>query len=826
MMNLENLKNLVKRKYVWAVIIVLSYSTCITIISETDFGRLLRFKISTSSEYYVKRYLRKSPAIDSTIKTFAFSDKDLATLKRPNLFTHEWAELLKIIASREPKLIFIDKIFSFLTDPDQKLMESIDIIEKIETPIIVGAFLSNNKIYYRDEVNLEKYSLMNSVLHKKFKILSPVDNMKQQAKGYFYGPNKVFSVAFPNIGTLNYNGQLTFSPFVLFREKYFVPHAAMLVADSVSQRRNQIYINQTPMPIDNRGHTLINLIDPKSFYRHVSHFSSVPARLEHINKGDTVILLPEMYTGGTDFHDSPYGYIPGGIFITSIINSIIRNSWIDSAGFEWLYITCCTAIGFILALSLSSFFYWLATIVIILVIILWGLTSFAYFDLIIPWFWSIIGFTSLSIVSFAYKSFYWEKMAKMLKIVEQQKKELTEKATSLSVKTNDLNALLSNINQGIFAIMEGGLIHHEYSEHCKILFETDDITSMSPINLLFSYSDAEAYEVKRTRNALGKIIGGGPEAFTNEEKNLVKQINRTKPQQETKTFEINWQPILDGKTKKISKLMIIVKDITHMRQTQTQIAEIVKWQALIDMANGIAHEINNPLAIIDGLNSHIRHFVKQDPVDRDKILIFSEKLNKATTRINSIVTKMQSFTLKSSTSELKPYAVESLLNDLLYFCNSQLIYENISASFSTTPRDISVNCIKSSFIEAMLALVYNSKDALETVDNKWMKIVAEGKGDYVFITVTDNGTGIPNKIKETLFNPFVTGKPVGSGVGLGLFTAKNIIESFGGTINLLANSTYTCFEIKLPIATVEDLSEDSKVLTVNSGTNSQKVSKA
>ena len=817
-MNTEKIKKLLKKKYLWAVIIVLTYSSCIGIVSETDFGRLLRFKISTSSEYYIKRYLNKSPALSQKIKIFAFSDKDLATMKRPNLFTHEWAELLSLIASREPKLIFIDKIFSFLTDPDQKIMESIETIEAIKPPIVVGAFLSQNKINYRNEVDLIKYSKNDSILHQKFKVLdpNPIESIKRQEGGYFYGPNAIFSKAFPNIGTLNYNGQLTFSPFVLFKGKHFVPHAAMLTADSASQRRSQIYVNQTALPIDSRGNTLINLIDPRAFYRHVGHFSSVPIKIDAIKKGDTVILLPEMYTGGTDFHDSPYGYIPGGIFITSIINSIITNSWINSISIEWFYITLWTAVGFILALTLSSFFYWLATIFITLSIVASGLASFAYADLIIPWFWSIIGFTSLSIVTFAYKSFYWEKMAKMLKIVEQQKKELGEKATSLSIKTNDLNTLLSNINQGIFTIMEGGIIHHEYSEHCKKLFEIDDIASMSPTNLLFSFTDAGAFEIKKTRSALDKIIGGDYEAFRNEEKNLVKEINRSKSQQESKTFEINWQPIIDAKTNKISKLMIIVKDITHMRQTQTQIAEIVKWQALIDMANGIAHEINNPLAIIDGLNSHITHFVKQEPLDRDKILTFSEKLKKATARISNIVTKMQSFTLKSSTSELKAYSIETLLTDLLYFCNSQLVYENIALSFSTPEREVYINCIKSSFIEAMLALIYNAKDALEKVDNKWIKVIVEEKGEHMSITVTDNGTGVPDKLKDTLFNPFVTGKPVGSGVGLGLFTAKNIMESFGGSIKLMQNASNTCFEIKIPIDLNATQQAESSKVAVNS----------
>ena len=798
-MSIEKIKTSLKKKYLWAVIVVLTYSTCLEFVSETNFGSLLRFKISTSSEYYVKRYLGKSPVLSDKIKVFAFSDKDLATLKRPNLFIHEWANLLELLDTREPKLIFIDKIFSFLTDPNKKIKESIDVIEKIKSPIVVGAFLSKNKINYRKEVDLEKYSLMDSELQKKYRMLSPINNIRRQKSGFFYGPNAIFSKAFPNIGTLNYNGQLTFSPFVLFKENYFIPHAAMLVADSVSQRKNQIYINQTALPINNRGNTLINLLDPRDFYKSVGHFSSVRGRLDTIKKGDTIILLPEMYTGGTDFHDSPYGYIPGGIFITSIVNSIITNSWINSAALEWLYITFWTAFGFILALNLSSFFYWLTTILIVICVILSGLASFAYLDLIIPWFWSIIGFTSLSIVTFAYKSFYWEKMAKMLKMVERQKKEITEKATSLAIKTNDLNTLLSNINQGIFTIMEGGAIHHEYSEYCKTIFEIDDLTSMSPTNLLFSFSDAGSYEVTKTRKALDEIIGADIEAFSREEKNLVKEINRSKSQEESKTFEINWQPIIDSETQKISKLMIIVKDITHMRQTQTQIAEIMKWQALIDMANGIAHEINNPLAIIDGLNSHICHFVNQEEVDREKILTFSEKLKKATKRISNIVTKMQSFTLKSSTSELKSYSLELLLNDLLYFCNSQLVYENIALTFENPPKEVFISCIKSSFIEAMLALIYNAKDALDQVDNKWIKIAVQEQNKHALITVSDNGGGVPEKLKETLFNPFVTGKPVGSGVGLGLFTAKNIFESIGGSIKLQHDAPNTTFEIKIPI---------------------------
>ena len=174
-MNIEKFKTLLKRKYLWAVIIVLTYATCISLVSETDFGRLLRFKISTSSEYYVKRYVDKSPTLSDKIKIFAFSDKDLATLKRPNLFTHEWAELLSMIASMQPKVIFIDKIFSFLTDPDQRIKESIAAIEAIETPIIVGAFLSKNKINYTDKKTKLKSKNKKNNTMKKTKLKSEND---------------------------------------------------------------------------------------------------------------------------------------------------------------------------------------------------------------------------------------------------------------------------------------------------------------------------------------------------------------------------------------------------------------------------------------------------------------------------------------------------------------------------------------------------------------------------------------------------------------------------------------------------------------------------
>ena len=95
-------------------------------------------------------------------------------------------------------------------------------------------------------------------------------------------------------------------------------------------------------------------------------------------------------------------------------------------------------------------------------------------------------------------------------------------------------------------------------------------------------------------------------------------------------------------------------------------------------------------------------------------------------------------------------------------------------------------------------LLYNAKDAIKNLDEKWIRIQVEFVNDKVLFRITDSGKGIPNEIAKKIMQPFFTTKETGSGTGLGLSVSLGIAKSHSGTLVLNEDSPNTEFILTLP----------------------------
>jgi CheY-like chemotaxis protein len=113
--------------------------------------------------------------------------------------------------------------------------------------------------------------------------------------------------------------------------------------------------------------------------------------------------------------------------------------------------------------------------------------------------------------------------------------------------------------------------------------------------------------------------------------------------------------------------------------------------------------------------------------------------------------------------------------------------------------------------QVLLNLLNNAEQAIAKTDHQGIIRVEGGRrGDMVFITVTDNGNGIPAHILPFIFDPFFTTKNLGEGTGLGLSIAHTLIENHGGTISAKSEPGNTVFTIELPMARSPQMVSDSK----------------
>lgn len=241
-----------------------------------------------------------------------------------------------------------------------------------------------------------------------------------------------------------------------------------------------------------------------------------------------------------------------------------------------------------------------------------------------------------------------------------------------------------------------------------------------------------------------------------------------------------------------------LQDLNHtLLETQEKMVSTSKMSALGEMAGGIAHEINTPLTVLQLLAENLEVMVQRKEIDKVKTIETTQLMMTTVDRVAVIVSGLRKFARNGAQDPLVPIAVQTLIDDTLSFCRER--FHNNSIKLEITPCEgIKVDCRSTEISQVLLNLLNNSFDAIETYNDKWIKVDVRDLGDKVEISVNDCGPGIPFELQRKMMQPFFTTKPVGKGTGLGLSISKGIIEAHGGTLEIDQAVSHTRFVIRLP----------------------------
>lgn len=264
---------------------------------------------------------------------------------------------------------------------------------------------------------------------------------------------------------------------------------------------------------------------------------------------------------------------------------------------------------------------------------------------------------------------------------------------------------------------------------------------------------------------------------------------------------INWAStrLSNGKTIAIG----IDVSLRHTQQRiieeqQLKIISSAKMSSLGEMAAGIAHEINNPLAIIHGRANQVRELIESETVDKTAVAAGLTRIERTAERIAKIVRGLRSFSRSADQDPFTITKMSQVLQDTLELCRERFKNHGVNLEVGVIP-DCDIECRSVQISQVLLNLLNNAYDAVTGTPGSWVKVDAQQKSGFIQVAVTDSGTGIPPMLAAKIMEPFFTTKEVGHGTGLGLSISKGIIDDHGGSLKYDANSANTRFVILLPL---------------------------
>lgn len=233
-------------------------------------------------------------------------------------------------------------------------------------------------------------------------------------------------------------------------------------------------------------------------------------------------------------------------------------------------------------------------------------------------------------------------------------------------------------------------------------------------------------------------------------------------------------------------------------RVQEKLFETSKMSSLGEMASGIGHEINNPLAIIIGKASLLRKHAEKNAFDQTTFKDNLSKIEQTANRIAKIIKGLKSYSRNSEADPMEQIAVASLIEESLELCRTRFKNKSIELRVNVNTTQ-NLECRAAQISQIIVNLLGNAHDAVEKLSVKWVQLDVVNTTKTLIISVTDSGCGIPAEIATKLMQPFFTTKGVGKGTGLGLSISKGIAETHNGTLRIDQHCKNTRFVLELPL---------------------------
>lgn len=382
------------------------------------------------------------------------------------------------------------------------------------------------------------------------------------------------------------------------------------------------------------------------------------------------------------------------------------------------------------------------------------------------------------------------------------------------ISNNKFVALIDAAVDAIFVINGAGIIEITNQAAQRLLGYSQAELLNQNIKYLMPppYRDHhDGYLSEYLKTGKSKIIGVGREVKIQRKDGLIVQvylsIGRFEDDKEAKFVGI----IRDLSVLKQNEAEL-VKTGTNLHKAELKISELINHLAhasrisvMGEMAANMAHEINQPLTAISSYAQACKRLLANDPSQIDQVSSTLDKVSAQAQRATEIIQSMRNWVRNKDVVRVS-MDCNKLLMEVVDIANIEARSKNIELKLKLAPEPVTVMCEPIQIQQVALNLIKNSIDAVSegssTALNENLTITIQSKhldDETIQILVSDHGPGISDKVADHLFDPFITTKE--SGMGLGLSICKTIIRIHGGELYFQSNPEGgTNFYFELPTA--------------------------
>ncbi len=392
------------------------------------------------------------------------------------------------------------------------------------------------------------------------------------------------------------------------------------------------------------------------------------------------------------------------------------------------------------------------------------------------------------ILIFVFFIYNWRKQSSIYKIQEQEI-WLNETLQSIAdgVMTTDRNGVVQQLN----TVMES-----------LTGWSNDEAVSKNARDVL-------SFVNKNTGETVDYDPFGNALANTNESSKLLSLMIKSR---DGKTTSINEKTaLISNKNKSVMGAVGIFRDMSEYDSIMEQLTHVHKMEAVGQLAGGVAHDVNNMLGGIMGAADLLSSKFSKD--ERTKYSNELDILFNASERAADLTSNLLSFSRKGKILT-SPVSIAEILNSTITIVKST-VCKTIPMNLDLCSDDLSIIGDPTQLQNAFLNLILNAKDA---VGDKGEISISTGKvyldesqciatgfeifaGEYVLISIQDNGEGISPEVKQHIFEPFFTTKVSGKGTGLGLSAVFGTVVSHHGAIEVVSSEECgTCFKLYFPLS--------------------------